>query len=200
MSLLSGPALLSVPQDTNFQKILGCIPDTIGVVTQFLALLDFVTNCYYDMPLRDSRGNVVNYKLGWGYLSYVFCWAAALIRVVMHFCTPVPGGGVGCQLLDLTRGDIIDDREISIELRSSERDTHVSRTQNRSVRPPSEDSPDAHDRRKSDNHPQTSFHAVSPAATGLVAESKKRKSGRFSSKGDNQPGPESFTVMADGAV
>lgn len=101
--------------DTNFQKFIGCIPDTIGVLTQFLTLLEFMTNCYVKMPYVDSQGNKLSYESGAGFWSLVLCWFAALIRVIMHYCTPVPGGGVGCRFQDLMRDSIIDDRTLSLD-------------------------------------------------------------------------------------
>jgi hypothetical protein len=190
--------------DTNFQKVLGCIPDAVGVITQFSTLLNFAINCYYDMPDRDSQGNLITYKVGWGFLSFVFCWVAALVRVIMHFCTPVPGGGVGRHLLDLTKGDMIDRREIIIEISSATEP--ISSTRNRDVRPPSEEdnSPstatdndvtlEGHGQRKSEHHFRSYVHALSSDAKSLIADTSKRsKPGSFSIVGSNKP--ENFAIV-----
>ena len=87
--------------DTNFQKFIGCIPDTIGVMTQAQALALFAAGCAEGMPEKDNLGNPINYTVGPGYWCYVFCWFAAVVRVSMHYLTPVPGGGAGCKLEDL---------------------------------------------------------------------------------------------------
>ena len=65
------------------------------------------------MPYNDSQGNALSYEVGAGFLSLVLCWFAALIRVIMHYCTPVPGGGVGCHCQDMARR--IDGRTLTID-------------------------------------------------------------------------------------
>jgi len=99
--------------DTNFQKVIGCLPDTLGVVTQAQALLLFKTGCFDNMPnyavspLSDAitddnpEAYKVKYYLGVGYLGFIICWAAAVIRVTVHYLTPVPGGGAGCHCVDI---------------------------------------------------------------------------------------------------
>ena len=87
--------------DTNFQKFIGCIPDTIGVITQTQALVAFASGCYDTMPTRAADGSRIHYVVGAGYWAYVFCVAAALVRVTMHYLTPVPGGGAGCHCTDM---------------------------------------------------------------------------------------------------
>ena len=53
------------------------------------------------MPDEDNLGNPITYRVGWGYWSYIFCLLAAIVRVTMHYLTPVPGGGAGCKLRDI---------------------------------------------------------------------------------------------------
>mmetsp|Transcript_64800 Transcript_64800/g.146178 ORF Transcript_64800/g.146178 Transcript_64800/m.146178 type:complete len:215 (-) Transcript_64800:268-912(-) len=90
--------------DTNWQKVLGCIPDTLGVITQAQALWLFADGCYSTFPDENEEGHKITYLGGPGYWAYVFCWLAAIVRVTMHYMTPVPGGGAGCHLVDLKKG------------------------------------------------------------------------------------------------
>jgi len=55
------------------------------------------------------------YTVGWTFLTFVFCWLAAIVRCAMHLCTPVPGGGVGCRLVDLSG---VDDGSYVVEVRA----------------------------------------------------------------------------------
>ena len=41
----------------------------------------------------------------WG---YVVCLFAAIVRVTVHYLTPVPGGGTGCQCLEQLTGMELD--------------------------------------------------------------------------------------------
>jgi len=86
--------------DTNFQKVVGCIPDTIGVLTQIQALYLFASGCYTVFPNENEDGNSIHLTIGFGYWAYVVCWICAIIRVTMHYLTPVPGGGAGCHCMD----------------------------------------------------------------------------------------------------
>jgi hypothetical protein len=86
--------------DTNFQKVVGCIPDTIGVLTQIQALYLFASGCYTVFPEENEDGNAIHLTIGFGYWAYVVCWVCAIIRVTMHYLTPVPGGGAGCHCVD----------------------------------------------------------------------------------------------------
>ena len=45
--------------DTNLQKMLGSVPDAVGVVTQFVTLIAFKASCFDDMPRFDDEGNRV---------------------------------------------------------------------------------------------------------------------------------------------
>ena len=82
--------------DSNIQKILGCVPDTIGVFTLGTALVQFGSGCASNMPSEvtvDGEVIQVNYYPGLGYFAYWFCWLMAVIRVTLHWIVPVPGGG-----------------------------------------------------------------------------------------------------------
>jgi len=87
--------------DTNFQKILGVIPDAVGAVTQFQALAVFAAACVQDFPDKTDEGRKISYSMGLGYMGYIICWFAAVIRVIFSAVTPVPGGGVGLKCIDL---------------------------------------------------------------------------------------------------
>jgi len=83
--------------DTNFQKILGCIPDTFGVFSLGQALVMFASGCAMDMPetvIFNGHRATVHYWAGPGYFAYWFCWLTQVIRVIFHWVTPVPGGGM----------------------------------------------------------------------------------------------------------
>ena len=99
--------------DTNFQKVIACIPDTIGCVTQFQALSAFAAGCYTSMPKNGENDESFRYVVGTGYWAYVICLLAAIIRVSIHYLTPVPGGGTGCQCVeDLIGVDIDGDGKV----------------------------------------------------------------------------------------
>jgi hypothetical protein len=53
------------------------------------------------MPSRSTTGDYIHYRVGYGYWAFVICWFAAVIRASVHYCTPVPGGGVGCRFEDM---------------------------------------------------------------------------------------------------
>lgn len=78
--------------DTNFQKVIACLPDTFGVFSLGSALINFADGCYSGMPNR-VHGMEVTYWVGAGYLGYCCCLCAAFIRVILHYATPVPGKG-----------------------------------------------------------------------------------------------------------
>jgi hypothetical protein len=108
--------------DTNFQKILGCAPDTNGVISLASTLLIFNDTCYTPFPNQVTIGGQVydvdNYR-GIGFYAYLFCLVAAVIRTTMHYATPVPGGGQGCHCVDvleeITGFDINGDGEVGTE-------------------------------------------------------------------------------------
>lgn len=94
--------------DTNWQKIVGVVPDLFGCITQFQALSAFAAGCYSGMPDRGTEGRRFHYVVGAGYWAYVVCLLAAMIRVAVHILTPVPGGGTGCQCVEYVTGIDID--------------------------------------------------------------------------------------------
>ena len=120
--------------DTNFQKFLGCIPDTIGVLMQAQALSLFKAGCYDEMPREDELGNRISYTVGAGYWSYVFCCLAAVVRVAMHYLTPVPGGGAGCDCVDLLE-ELEDARGASFELLGAALGPELVGTKKKALRP-----------------------------------------------------------------
>ena len=79
--------------DSNFQKVIGCIPDTIGVITLIQSLWLFKTECHDDAPAAVNGLKAV-YWPGPGWTCYFFCWTFAVIRVSIHWLTPVPFGGM----------------------------------------------------------------------------------------------------------
>jgi len=90
--------------DTNFQKIMGCVPDTIGCITLFQALVLFKFGCYdnqADVTSGPQGVHDIHLWAGPGYYAYMFCWLAAVVRTFMHYVTPLPGGGAGCALKDV---------------------------------------------------------------------------------------------------
>lgn len=60
------------------------------------------------MPDRGKEGQRFNYVVGAGYWGYVVCLLAATIRVTIHYLTPVPGGGTGCQCCERLTGMDLD--------------------------------------------------------------------------------------------
>jgi hypothetical protein len=108
--------------DTNLQKILGCAPDTNGVISLMSTLLVFKADCYDPFPetitVNGVELDVENY-LGVGWVSFFFCLLAAIVRCTMHYCTPVPGGGQGCSCMDtlelITGMDLDGDGELGNE-------------------------------------------------------------------------------------
>lgn len=88
-------------QDTNFQKLIGCLPDTLSAVTGSLGLYGFVTDCYSHMGGGQTYGGRdVHFRLGVGYKAFWCCWAAQVGRAILHWVVPVPGGGGGVCNLD----------------------------------------------------------------------------------------------------
>ena len=55
------------------------------------------------MPALDGEGNRTSYVVGWGYIAYVFCCLAALVRASTHYLTPMSGGGAGLRCIDKGR-------------------------------------------------------------------------------------------------
>jgi hypothetical protein len=82
-------------QDTNFQKLIGCMPDTLTAVTGIGGLNGFVDDCYAHMAGATHGGRDVSFTLGVGYKAFWCCWAAQVGRALIHWIVPVPGGGGG---------------------------------------------------------------------------------------------------------
>lgn len=82
-------------QDSNFQKLIGCLPDTLTAVTGVAGLNGFVTDCYGRFDGSTYGGRDVNFSLGVGYKAFWCCWAAQVGRALIHWIVPVPGGGGG---------------------------------------------------------------------------------------------------------
>ena len=53
-------------QDTNFQKMIGCLPDTFGCITQAQSLMAFAAGCYESMPEKGKEGQRFKYIVGAG--------------------------------------------------------------------------------------------------------------------------------------
>ncbi|KAJ1627492.1 hypothetical protein T492DRAFT_1024685 [Pavlovales sp. CCMP2436] len=81
--------------DTNFQKILGTLPDMLGIFTLGGALVSFSARCTSAM-VDDGHGHGTGYAPGPGFIAYCCCWVAAVVRCSMHAIMPVPGAGVSC--------------------------------------------------------------------------------------------------------
>ena len=45
------------------EKMIGCIPDTIGVVTQFQSLANFAGGCYARMPEHGTDVSIMVYRI-----------------------------------------------------------------------------------------------------------------------------------------
>ena len=78
--------------DTNFQKLLGCLPDMWGALSLCLALIQFSLGCYIHMP-RTVNGLQVNYYIGPAFGSYSFVLVGGILRCILHWLTPVPRRG-----------------------------------------------------------------------------------------------------------
>lgn len=79
--------------DTNFQKLIGTVPDLIGVISLGAALATFSVRCTFAM-VDDGHGHGTGYEAGHGFVAYCFCWLAAVVRCTMHAVMPVPGAGL----------------------------------------------------------------------------------------------------------
>jgi hypothetical protein len=92
--------------DSPQQKLLGCIPDTIGSVTLALSLIEMERTCLG--PLRAEHGHnfvdpntgemfeTITWLRGGGFWTYWgFCFSGCLFRALIHWLTPLPGMGVG---------------------------------------------------------------------------------------------------------
>jgi len=93
--------------DTNFQKVIGCLPDTFGCLAQGQALSLYAAGCQEALPARGAGGRAFTTVVGPAYWAFMGCWVAALLRAAVHILTPVPGGGAGCHLIeDMTGLDL----------------------------------------------------------------------------------------------
>lgn len=81
-------------QDSNFQKLIGCMPDTISMFMNIQAISAFTAACYYSFPTR-YKGEATVKFYGPGYICYWFSIIAMGVRGFMHWITPVPGYGAG---------------------------------------------------------------------------------------------------------
>ena len=84
--------------DANVQKGLGLITDTWGALALGYTLLNFSSQCYWDLPpsYRDGATKYdLEYAFGPGFYCYVFCAGSGLIRAAAHWLTPTPGNGSG---------------------------------------------------------------------------------------------------------
>ena len=75
--------------DSNFQKIICCVPDTYGFVCLAITLSAFYVDCYDHLP-EHIDGMRMHYFPGPGYVAYFLCWLATGVRVTMHWLVPVP--------------------------------------------------------------------------------------------------------------
>jgi len=99
--------------DTNFQKLLGCLPDTFGCLSLFQALANFYIGCYVGMP-RKVNGLKAHYYVGPAYAAYSCVLIAAVLRCLLHWMTPVPGKGVEtccCDFSEFVDEDFEDEDE-----------------------------------------------------------------------------------------
>lgn len=80
--------------DTNFQKLIGCLPDTLGVITLTITLVDFYDGCYAAFPSQIGDGMDLTIWVGPGYSGFVCCLVVTFLRVTCHYLTPTPGKGV----------------------------------------------------------------------------------------------------------
>jgi len=78
--------------DTNFQKLLACVPDTYGAVGLGLTLANFFLSCYWNMP-HEVHGEPVNYTVGPAYVAYSLVWLFGVLRCLLSWLTPIPGKG-----------------------------------------------------------------------------------------------------------
>jgi hypothetical protein len=86
--------------DTNLQKIIGTLPDLIGIMTLGGALIAFSARCTTAM-VADEIEVGTGYAPGPGFLAYCVCWVSAVVRFSMHAIMPVPNAGVHVkQLVD----------------------------------------------------------------------------------------------------
>ena len=91
--------------DSNFQKIISCVPDTYGFVCLAITLSAFYVDCYDHLP-EHIDGMRMHYFPGPGYVAYFVCWLATGVRVTMHWLVPVPGGGSGCCAFTPPKGGV----------------------------------------------------------------------------------------------
>ena len=77
--------------DVPVQKILGMVLDLMGAVTLAGSLLDFHTQCFYNLQsaLASSSASARVWS-GPGFVCYTVCAFAALVRAAVHWATPIP--------------------------------------------------------------------------------------------------------------
>ena len=86
--------------DCPVQKAFGTVTDTLGAVSLFSTMVSFGTACYQNVP-REFEDVTALVTLGPGYIGFVACLIAAVLRATMHWLTPTPGNGAGCCSLEL---------------------------------------------------------------------------------------------------
>lgn len=92
--------------DSNFQKLLASLPDTIGLVTLGVTLEVYHNSCLLNTPTEPVDGLDYHYYVGPGFVGLFVCWCSACVRVFVNWITPVPGGGEGmCHLIPHPRWD-----------------------------------------------------------------------------------------------
>jgi len=92
--------------DSPQQKLLGCLPDSVGCVTLALSLLTMERKCLG--PLRDKYNtnfvepnsgeefDNIYWLRGGGFWTYwAFCFTGCVFRAVIHWLTPLPNMGAG---------------------------------------------------------------------------------------------------------
>lgn len=82
-------------QDSNFQKLIGMLPDTFSMFTTYYGLRSFATDCLEKLPDESPGGLDLVAVVGPGYMAYWICWACAGVRALMHWLIPCPGQGAG---------------------------------------------------------------------------------------------------------
>ena len=81
-------------QDTNFQKVLGVLPDSICLFTNLNGLAKWERACFGALVAEPNSERVTR-ELGLGFCAFVVMWVGMFGRIAVHWLTPVPGGGAG---------------------------------------------------------------------------------------------------------
>lgn len=97
-AFLGAQTRMRIAADIPVQKFLGVFAEAWCVVTLGTALLIFESKCYFNLRQAVLVPTITaSFYVGPGLYCYAVCCTSALIRMIVHWLTPLPSLGVnGC--------------------------------------------------------------------------------------------------------